>query len=276
MGSLVAAVASYVDAKAHSGQWLMRIEDLDPPRESPEAKALIPKQLEAHELLWDGEMTLQSQHSERYEQALAALREAQVLFPCSCSRKQLAEQEGLHLGRCTTADQQSTQDVKPIAWRLAMPNETWSFEDRIYGHQSQQLLHEVGDQVLKRKDGLYAYQLAVVVDDYHSGITQVVRGADLLDNTLRQLYLQQCLGYPQPTYMHLPLVINDQGQKLSKQNQAKALDLNTPEQNLHQALTFLNQQPPAMLANESCSSQLQWAIEHWDIQKITPSNAGII
>jgi len=268
MGSLVAAVASYLDAKANDGVWLMRIEDLDPPRESVEAKSLIPKQLEAHGLEWDGSIQYQSQHSDRYEAVLAELIKANLVFPCSCSRKTLAGK--LHQARCHHDDQ------APAALRLLVPDETWSFDDRIYGEHKQNLQKDVGDQVLKRKDGLYAYQLAVVVDDKASGITHVVRGADLLDNTERQLYLQHCLGYEHPSYMHLPLVINQDGQKLSKQNHAKALDLSTAASNLFQCLVFLNQKPPAELARVTCHEQLKWAIEHWQPRAVRPSQDGII
>ena len=268
MGSLVAALASYLDAKANDGLWLMRIEDLDPPRESVEAKSLIPQQLEAHGLEWDGQIQYQSHHNDRYEAVLHDLLQADLVFPCSCSRKQLGG--NLHQGRC------QHNGLEPAALRLLVPDEIWSFEDRIYGKHTQNLQKEVGDQVLKRKDGLYAYQLAVTVDDEASGITHVVRGADLLDNTERQLYLQHCLGYKHPSYLHLPLVINEEGQKLSKQNHAKALDLSTADSNLYQCLVFLNQHPPADLKRESCDQQLKWAIEHWKPHAVRPSQDGII
>ena len=265
MGSLVAALASYLDAKAHQGQWLVRMEDLDPPREDPNAKALIPQQLLAHGLQWDGDLTFQSDHSARYEHALAQLRQQQLLFACTCSRKQLAGQ--LHQGNCHS----SSHDA---AWRLLVDDQLWSFTDRLYGTQTQNLLADVGDQVLKRKDGLYAYQLAVVVDDQASGVTHVVRGADLLDNTQRQLYLQACLGYTHPEYLHLPLVVNELGQKLSKQNHAPALDLTQVESNLFQCLQFLQQQPPSQLAQASCAELLDWGIHHWRPDNIQPLNQG--
>lgn len=272
MGSLVAALASYLDAKAHQGKWLLRIEDLDPPRESQAAKTLIPEQLKAHHLLWDDPIQYQSQHGSEYENALQALKLKQRLFPCSCSRKQLGG--ALHQGICN--HKSKTSESSQTAQRLLVPDEIWSFNDRIYGHHQQNLKQEVGDQILKRKDGFYAYQLAVVVDDQNSQITHVVRGADLLDNTERQLYLQDCLGYQQPSYLHLPLATNETGQKLSKQNQAKALDLSTPAANLFQCLTFLNQQPPESLKQTSCPALLIWATEHWNPAAITPSHEGIV
>lgn len=267
-GSLVAALASYLDAKAHNGTWLLRIEDLDPPREDPTASQLIPEQLLAHGLKWDGPIQYQSHHSQAYEAALQKLRDKQKLFPCQCTRKQLAEHNGLHQGIC------GSREDAPHAWRLKVPAEEWGFHDDVYGEYSQQLQQDVGDQVLKRKDGLYAYQLAVVVDDFESGITHVVRGVDLLDNTPRQLYLQHCLNYPHPNYLHLPLVTNDQGQKLSKQNQAQAIDLNTPKDNLLAALTFLQQPLPD--TDLDMAQLLQWAADHWDPDTIETSHAGII
>lgn len=267
-GSLVAALASFLDAKAHQGKWLLRIEDLDPPREDPTASKLIPKQLLAHGLQWDGPIQYQSQHAQAYETALQTLKDKRLLFPCQCTRKQLAPNKGLHQGICS-----STEDV-PHAWRLNVPADEWGFNDSVYGKYSQHLQQDVGDQVLKRKDGFYAYQLAVVVDDFQSGITHVVRGVDLLDNTPRQLYLQQCLNYPQPSYTHLPLVTNDAGQKLSKQNQAQAINLDTPRENLLNALRFLNQPLP----NDELyiPNILEWAVNHWSPDLIEASNAGVL
>ncbi|EAT11875.1 tRNA glutamyl-Q(34) synthetase GluQRS [Bermanella marisrubri] len=268
-GSLVAALASYLDAKAHNGAWLLRIEDLDPPREDPNATKLIQQQLIAHDLHWDGQVSLQSQHHKRYEDVLAQLRESGDLFACNCSRKQLAEQQGKHLGRCHSNTEQ------PHAWRLAMKDDPIHFKDRVYGSYTETPLSEVGDQVLKRKDGYYAYQLAVVADDHDAGITHVVRGVDLLDNTARQIYLMQCLGYPIPNYMHIPLITNDQGQKLSKQNQAKALDLTQPQQNLRHALHFLQQaEPPTSLP--TCSEVLAFAVENWQPKTIPANKQGLI
>jgi glutamyl-Q tRNA(Asp) synthetase len=268
-GSLVAALASYLDAKSHNGTWLLRIEDLDPPREDKAASELIPKQLLEHGLQWDGEIEFQSQHSSRYEHYLEKLRNLELLFPCTCSRKNLSPNKGLHLGNCDS----STND--PHAWRLSVPNDTYSFTDRVYGENSQNLA-EVGDQVLKRKDGLYAYQLAVVVDDYESGINHVVRGLDLLDNTPRQLYLMQCLGIKVPSYLHIPLITNDLGQKLSKQNQAQALNLTTIEDNLLRALTFLKQPPVPLEPQQDSQSILNWAIQNWQVSEVPPLKAGLI
>ncbi len=268
-GSLVAALASYLDAKANDGKWLLRIEDLDPPREDKSASLLIPQQLKSHGLIWDGEIEFQSHNSSRYEKYLDQLKRNNLIFPCNCSRKNLANQKGLHKGDCHGSN------LSQHAWRLAVFDENWSFQDATYGPYSQNLLQAVGDQVLKRKDGLYAYQLAVVVDDFHSGINHVVRGLDLLDNTPRQLYLMSQLNMPPPKYLHLPLITNESGQKLSKQNQAKALDLNTVENNLLAALSFLHQAKPPAAQLHHTQQILNWAIQHWQPQAIPALQNGL-
>jgi len=267
-GSLVAAVASYLDAKANHGLWLLRIEDLDPPREDPRAAKLIQQQLIAHGLLWDKQVSLQSQHHARYEAVLEHLKKNNLIFPCNCSRKQLAHNNGLHMGRCNSDISQ------PHAWRLAMNDELTEFTDAVYGLNQQRPLSTVGDQVLKRKDGLYAYQLAVVVDDYDSGISHVVRGVDLLDNTARQLYLMNCLGFSMPKYLHLPLVVNADKQKLSKQNHAPALNLAHTQDNLRHALAFLNQPAPPSKAHSN-EAILAFASEHWQPKNIQASYDGL-
>ncbi len=276
-GSLVAALASYLDAHHHQGTWLLRMEDLDPPREDKAARELIPQQLLAHGLQWHGKLEFQSLHHARYESVLMQLKSEQLLFPCSCSRKMLARHSGLHLGNCHSFSRPATNDQlnTPHAWRLPITDQNFSFTDAVYGDCGHNLL-TVGDQVLKRKDGLYAYQLAVVVDDHFSGINTVVRGLDLLDNTPRQLYLMSCLNYSPPQYMHLPLVVNSDGQKLSKQNKARALDLKTTELNLLRALTSLNQPMPPTELTASNEAILQWAILHWTPSSIPTSRAGII
>ena len=276
-GSLVAALASYLDAHHHRGKWLLRMEDLDPPREDRAASELIPQQLLAHGLKWHGAMTYQSHNHRRYQETLAQLKGKNLLFPCTCSRKMLAAQAGLHQGDCHSLDpDQPTATARPHAWRLPVSDEVWWCEDRVYGHYGHNLMNAVGDPVLKRKDGPYAYQLAVVVDDHDAGINQVVRGLDLLDNTPRQLYLMACLDYEPPQYLHLPLMLNPAGQKLSKQNKARALDLSTPLQNLLSALRFLQQPlPPAELSGHT-QQILDWAIRHWRVAAIPPHRAGVM
>lgn len=268
-GSLVAALASYLDAKANHGKWLLRIEDLDPPREDPDASRLIQEQLIAHGLIWDGDIQFQSKHSPRYEQVLEQLALKDKLFPCHCSRKNLSVHNGLHHGKCVYQKDQTH------ALRFLVNDVNESFQDGVYGHCTQSM-RSVGDQVLKRKDGLYAYQLAVLVDDYDSGITHVVRGVDLLDNTPRQIHLLKQLGWPIPTYMHIPLITNQQGQKLSKQNQATAINTETPINNLIQALLFLQQPQPPKTSTKDLSNLLTWAAEHWQVDKIPNSTIGLI
>lgn len=270
-GSLVAALASYLDAKANRGRWLLRIEDLDPPREDPNASERIPEQLRQHGLLWDGDIQFQSQHSNQYEQALKQLADSDFTFTCQCSRKQLVESNGIHKGVCSTANINS-----PAAIRLQVPDKVFELHDRVFGHYQQSLLHDVGDQVLKRKDGLYAYQLAVVVDDHAAHITHVVRGVDLLDNTPRQLYLMQCLGYNAPQYLHVPLAVNQEGQKLSKQNQATAIDGKDAKANLLAALSFLQQDITPQMRSASIETLLQHAIQNWLPNRIKPNHRGLI
>lgn len=270
-GSLVAALASYLDAKAHNGRWLLRIEDLDPPREDPNASERIPEQLRQHGLLWDGDIQFQSQHSDRYERALKQLADTGFTFPCQCSRKQLAGHQGLHQGTCSSANANN-----PAAIRLQVPDKAYNLHDRVFGHYQQSLLHDVGDQVLKRKDGLYAYQLAVVVDDQAASITHVVRGVDLLDNTPRQLYLMQCLGYSEPQYLHVPLALNQDGQKLSKQNQATAINGKDAKANLLAALAFLQQDITPKMCSGSLETLLKQAIQNWLPSRIKPNHSGLI
>lgn len=266
-GSLVAALASYLDAKAHGGQWLVRIEDVDPPRERPGASAAILRSLEAHGLYWDGELLYQSQRFSAYQQQLDALIAADLAYSCNCSRQRLQPLHGSYDGHCRK-HKPSAGDT--LAWRLKLYDlpapyqlpENISFSDLFQGLQ-QQNLRLAGDQILKRRDGFYAYQLAVVVDDIYQGITHVVRGADLLDVSGRQIALFQLLGQPAPVFGHLPLALQDNGQKLSKQNHAPALQDDNACDNLWQALVFLGQNPPASLRRAGCQPLLHWATAHW-------------
>lgn len=267
-GSLLAALASYLDAKSNHGQWLIRMEDLDPPREMNGAKALIVKALDVHGLLSDQEIIYQSQRSHQYQQALDQLVKQHSVFPCTCSRKQLAAFNGVHFGNCLSR----TQDTNTqFSWRFdsqqALTNKQQglvSFHDQLQGDFSQSVTQTIGDFVVKRKDQLWAYQLAMVVDDYLQGITHVVRGIDLIDSTLRQNMLHTALQYPLPKYAHIPVACADNGQKLSKQNLAPALDLNTPQENLWRALSWLRQSPPENLRLTSVKKLLAWGITHWN------------
>ncbi len=262
-GSLVAALASYLDARANGGKWLVRMEDIDRPREQPGAASIILKALEAYGLHWDDTVVYQSNRNDVYREALEQLQQQGLLYPCTCSRKKLVEYKGRYPGFCR--DKSGISET-PYSLRLRTPADTMTFEDRIQGTQSFPL-DEIGDSILLRKDGLFAYQLAVVVDDAEQGVTDVVRGSDLLDSTPRQQYLLQLLGHKEPAYAHLPVIINDHGSKLSKQNHATALPLDNPVPVLLKALKALHQPLPP---TDNCyiESLLGWSVQHWDITAI--------
>jgi glutamyl-Q tRNA(Asp) synthetase len=242
MGSLVAALASWVDARAHRGRWLVRIEDIDPPREQPGAARLQLAALTALGLTPDEPPAYQSANSRRYEQALAQLQSDGLLYRCTCSRS-VVEQAALLLARRPDVYPGTCRDLRrtqvPAAVRVRVPADPVSFVDRACGRFSQALESEVGDFVVLRADGYWAYQLAVVVDDGAQQITDVVRGADLLDNTPRQIHLQRLLQLPTPRYLHVPVVLNDAGEKLSKQTGAAPLQLSDPIGQLEQAWRLL-------------------------------------
>lgn len=271
-GSLVAAVGSYLEAKTHQGLWLLRMEDLDPPREMPGAAYGILQTLEVYGFEWDGEILYQSQRSDVYEAALARLRESGHLYPCACSRREIADSamqglEGLvYPGTCRNG----LHGREARAWRLRTTMDAIAFTDDVQGEQSQMLEKDLGDFILKRADGLYAYQLAVVVDDAAQGITHVVRGADLLDSTPRQIWLQRLLGLPTPHYAHLPIVVNADGEKLSKQTLAHPLDTAQPAATLWKALDFLGQQPPAELCGD-LAELWRWANARWQLNTVPKS-----
>jgi glutamyl-Q tRNA(Asp) synthetase len=270
-GSLVAAVGSFLEAKSHQGAWLVRMEDLDPPREVAGAADLILATLEAYGFEWDGPVLYQSRRSEFYESALAQLQQDELLYPCGCTRKEIADSamhgiEGpVYPGICRHG---LASGKTPRAWRVGVDANDIVIEDRLQGTIKQNLDRDIGDFVLKRADGYYAYQLAVVVDDAAQGITHVVRGADLLDSTPRQVYLQRLLGLPTPVYAHLPIVVNAAGEKLSKQTLAAPLDIGNPVPALHQALRFLGQNVPAELAAGDISALWQWIREHWSLANV--------
>ena len=271
IGSLLTAVASYADARAHQGKWLVRIEDLDPPREMPGAAADILRTLEAFGFEWDGEVVYQSRRYDLYQDTLDHLKAAELVYPCYCSRKdwQAAAAQGadgfVYNGRCRRPEDRPHTD-KPPAWRIRVNDETIGFDDGIVGHYAQNLARDIGDFVLLRADGFWAYQLAVVADDADQGITHIVRGQDLLVSTPRQIYLQRSLGFATPHYAHLPLLVNKHGQKWSKQTLAPALDENHKEQLLRQVLQYLNLPPAPEVSRPQ--ALLSWAIEHWQPHKI--------
>ena len=276
-GSLLAALASYLEARSQQGKWLVRMEDLDKPREVKGAASHILSTLEQFGFEWDGEVLYQSQRSDLYQEALAQLEKQSLIYSCQCSRKEIADSaiqgiDGLiYPGTCRHS--QITQ--MPYASRIRVNDKTISFHDAIQGFITQNLATQVGDFVLKRADGLFAYQLAVVVDDFQQSVTDIVRGADLLDSTPRQIYLQEQLGIHTPHYAHIPVASNAAGEKLSKQTLAPAIQAKDASAWLLKGLIFLGQNPPSELISNTPSEILSWAKQHWQLEKI-PKQRSII
>lgn len=276
-GSLIAAVASYLQARVNDGVWLVRIDDLDPPREIAGAADSILNTLERFGFEWDQSVVYQSTRRQAYESALSSLEGQGLVFPCACSRKEILAANG---GRAGSA---KLGPVYPGTCRNGLPagrsggsirvrttDRSVGFDDALQGRYSQNLERDGGDFVIRRRDGLFAYQLAVVVDDAEQGITEIVRGCDLLETTPRQIYLQGLLGFTTPLYMHVPVVVNPAGQKLSKQTGAQPVDDQKPPAALCHALTFLGQQPPAGFHTSSLDEIWSWAMENWQVSK-TPT-----
>lgn len=263
-GSLVAALASWLDARAAGGRWLVRMEDLDPPREVAGAQAAILQTLDSYGLHWDGEVVYQSLRHDAYQQVIDRLLAQGLAYACTCSRKQLEPYQGIYPGTCRNAGH-TTEDA---AIRVRVPELLYRFEDRVQGAYSQHLGRESGDFVIRRRDGLYAYQLAVVLDDAWQGVTDIVRGADLLDSTPRHLYLQELLGLPQPRYLHVPLIIQPDGNKLGKSYRSPPLDPDQAAPLLVRALRALGQAPGADLADGSVQDVLGWGVAHWNSDAI--------
>jgi glutamyl-Q tRNA(Asp) synthetase len=270
-GSLVAALASWLDARAHGGQWLVRIEDVDTPRCVPGADLLILQQLATCGLVPDAPVMWQSQRGDAYQAALDTLIAKGWAYPCGCSRKEIEDAQALmgHTRERHTAAvypgtcRDGLNGKVARAWRLNVQrviddlqlDTPLAWHDRLLSTQQQDIAQDVGDFVLRRADGLWAYQLAVVVDDAAQGITHIVRGADLTDNTARQIVLQRALGLPTPSYMHTPLVLGENGEKLSKQNGAEALSLSNPLAALNAAAALLHLEPE--------SGSVSDALTHW-------------
>lgn len=259
-GSLITAIASYCDAKAHQGQWLVRIEDTDIPRIYPGSEAHILACIDAFGFQPDGEILFQRDRLDLYENVLEQLKAQNLVYACQCTRKMLGS-NAIYSGTCRHLN----LPFQDQAIRVRVTDQLICFDDRLQGIQCSNLAHDLGDFVLKRRDGIINYQLAVVVDDYVQGITHVVRGADLLDNTQRQIWLGELLSYPRLHYMHLPLAMNAQGQKLSKQNMAAALDLCKASQYIQQALAALHQ-PTVDL--DTPDRMLRQAVAQWQLSHI--------
>lgn len=265
-GSLVTALASWLEARTAGGDWLVRIEDLDPLREPPEATGQILHALDCHGLFPDEPVCFQSRRHPDYQAAIDQLLAQGRAYRCRCSRKQLRANGGYHPARCREGT--PAPGDTPYAIRFALNDENSHWQDQLLGPQQQQVRAELDDPVLLRKEGFYAYQLAVVVDDIEQAINHVVRGSDLLDMTAQQQQIYRALGASPPRWLHIPVIVNPEGQKLSKQTHAPALNNNQPALNLVEALTALGQDPPASLAQSPVDNVLDWARAHWQRRTI--------
>lgn len=271
-GSLIAALASFLDAKsfvsaqAQSGKWLVRIEDIDPPREQPGASSAILATLEAFGLHWDESVLYQSQQSELYQDTLSDLHKNNLSYYCQCTRAEIKALGGIYQGNCKALNHNKSNS----ATRLINQFGHYQFNDIFQGSISCDQTLAKEDFIIHRKDGLFAYQLAVVVDDVYQNINHVIRGCDLLEPTARQLTLFATLNNTTPIYGHVPLAITTNGYKLSKQNKAPAIDNNNPQPALIAALKFLGQNPDPKLVNEKVDDIIRWAIKHWSRNKVAP------
>jgi glutamyl-Q tRNA(Asp) synthetase len=265
-GSLVAALASFLDARAHSGTWLIRIEDLDSARKLPGVDQSILDVLASLHMSSDEAVLFQSSRLERYTDALNQLRGANLVYRCTCSR---SETGGACSGRCRDQRDAKAGDAnEPAAWRLRFDaGDTISFRDRVLGDLTY-TCRDLGDPVVVRRDGVPAYQLAVVVDDAAQGVTDVVRGADLVDSTPWQIRIAQALGLHIPRFVHVPLVVEPDGSKLSKSRQSLPITGLDPATTLLQSLKLLRQQPPADLEGAAPAAILDWAVHHWDVTRL--------
>jgi glutamyl-Q tRNA(Asp) synthetase len=278
-GSLVAAVGSYLDARANDGAWLVRIEDVDTPRVVRGAAEDILGTLAACGMEWDGDVVHQSTRGDAYRAAVETLRRQQMLYACACSRREIADSgiagiEGyVYPGTCRAGIPAGRAQR---AWRVRTDSAVIAFEDAIQGRLEQDLEKDIGDFVLYRADAAYAYQLAVVVDDAAQCITHVVRGSDLLDSTPRQIYLQKLLGLPTPRYAHLPVAVNALEQKLSKQTLARPVERGRIGEMLIEALRFLGQEPPAALGRASAPEIWQWAKASWRLDRVPRKRTRVV
>lgn len=263
LGSLLAALGSYLDARSHGGRWLLRMEDLDTARVVPGCEARMLRTLDSFGLHWDGPVTSQSARTGHYAQALERLSAAGLTFECRCSRRERGTRGG-YPGTCRAR----APGPGPSALRFRVDDtRTVRFTDRVQG-ECTFALRERGDVIVRRRDRAFAYQLAVVVDDALQGISDVVRGADLLDSTAWQIALQEALGLPRPRYAHLPLVVEPDGAKLAKSRRSIPLDPGAAAPLLYEALTLLKQAPPATLKSEPVDRMLEWACGHWELDRV--------
>jgi len=271
-GSLVTALASYLDAKHNNGTWLVRIEDIDPPRELAGASDEILSTLDSYGLHWDEEVLYQSKQTHRYNEVLNNLLQAQLTYHCQCTRAQIKLMGGTYNRHCETLELSTQNNATRIKNTVGIN----SYIDLIQGQINCDKAFSKEDFILLRKDGLFAYQLAVVVDDINQNISHVVRGCDLIEPTVRQLSLFKMLNAAAPSYSHIPLAVTPEGYKLSKQNKAPAIDNNKPQPALVSALNYLGQQAPAELATYPVEDIILWAIQHWSLDKITKKQQIVI
>ncbi|WP_252736326.1 tRNA glutamyl-Q(34) synthetase GluQRS [Aestuariibacter sp. A3R04] len=270
-GSLIAALASYLDAKANSGQWLVRMEDIDEPRCMKHADEMILDTLALHGLTWDGDVVYQSRRHQYYQRQLNALLTQHRAYYCNCTRAMIRQHGGVYPGTC----RDENRPAEGAAVRIELVNPITSFTDRVLGQVEITDPHALEDTVLKRRDGLFSYNLVVVLDDIDQGVTDIIRGSDLLTTTATHLSLYTMLGKAPPRYGHIPVASVAEGRKLSKQNHAAALNMQTPVRNLCEALAFLNLPLPSSISPRCVDDVLQWATDNWHINKI-PQKMEII
>jgi glutamyl-Q tRNA(Asp) synthetase len=275
-GSMVAAIGSYCDARAHGGAWHVRIDDLDPPRIAPGAVDAILRCLEAFSLEWDGDVVYQSQRAQAYHAAVHRLHDAGRIYPCACSRKEVAgiaqpdADAAVYPGTCRSGVPAGRQ---ARALRVRVDDVEVGFNDLLQGRIERNMTRQVGDFILYRADHVYAYHLACVVDDAEEGITHVVRGADLIDSSPRQIYLQRLLGMPTPEYLHLPIAVDRNGQKLSKQALSRAVEPAQASAVIREVLAFLGQSAPPTLSAMPPAQALQYGVENWSRERLPKSHS---
>ena len=267
-GSLLAALASRLEADLHDGRWFVRIDDIDPPREQPDAANEIVAALDAYGFEHDGDIIYQSGSRGRHRAALERLIDTGAAYPCGCSRRDLRDEATGSLGQIYPGTCRNGTDATDTAIRVRTNDDPVAFDDRLQGHQELRLESESGDFIVFRRDGLVAYQLAVVVDDHTLGVTDIVRGIDLMDSTPRQIWLQQLLDCTTPGYAHIPVAVHPNGDKLSKLTGADAIPLDRPGETLVAALRTLRQDPPASLAGATIDDIWSWARAHWNIGRL--------